>query len=109
MLKKQFRLPAHIRLIRHQSFNSPLFLLKVSENNLKRNRFGFVVSKKTDKRATVRNKIRRLFRSCIEEMLSEIKTSYDMLFFLKLPILEIERKEMYNMIYAFFKDKNLLK
>jgi ribonuclease P protein component len=109
MLKKQYRLPAYVKLSRASSFATPLFFLKVTENNLDHSRFSFVVSKKTDKRATARNRIRRLFRSCIEEMLDEIKTGRDMLFLLKITILEINREDLYNQLHVFLKEKNLLK
>jgi len=42
-----------------KSFKNSLFILKVAKNNLKISRFGFVVSLKVSKKATVRNKIRR--------------------------------------------------
>lgn len=109
MLKKQFRLPASIKLQSSRSFNTTIFSLRTAKNNLEYSRFGFVVGKNVDKRATARNRIRRLFRSCIEELKTEIQDGYDMLFFLKTGVLEMERKELYNQIYGFLKEKNLLK
>jgi len=108
MLEKQYRLPATTRLKNYDLFDSQAFSLKIAKNNLKTSRFGFVIGKKTDKRATTRNRIRRVFRSCIEEMFSEIKTGHDMLFFLKSGILEIKRKELYNQVYDFLKEKDLI-
>ena len=109
MLQKQFRLPAYVKLSKASSFASHLFFLKINNNNLGYSRFGFVVSKKTSAKATDRNRIRRVFRSCIEEMIEEVKPGSDMLFMLKTPILEIKRKELYNELHKFFSEKDLLK
>lgn len=109
MLKKQYRLPAYTKLINNQAYTTPFFSLKIVRNNLNHNRFGFVIGKKIDKRATVRNRIRRIFRSCIEEMFGQISIGYDMLFFPKALILEMQREKLYNQIYNFLKEKNLLK
>lgn len=42
-----------------KSFKNNLFILKFINNDLGYNRFGFVVSQKVSKKATVRNKVRR--------------------------------------------------
>lgn len=108
MLEKQYRLPAHVRLTHPASYSSPLFLVKVSPNNLSIPRFGFIVTKKMEKRAIARNRIKRVFRSCIEEMRDKIKVGYDMLFFLKSGVLEKDHENMYNEIYKTLQQKKLL-
>lgn len=108
MLDKQYRLPAAVRINSPQSFATQTFFLKVGRNDLAFSRFGFVVRKSVDKRATARNRIKRVFRSCIEEMLPEIKHGHDMLFFLKGRVLEMNREELYNELHAFLKEKQLL-
>ncbi len=40
-------------------------------------RFGFVISKKIDKRAVVRNKIKRLLRQAVRERLEKIPEGFD--------------------------------
>lgn len=82
MLKKENRLPAQ-GLRAKKVFTTDDFTLKISENNLDRKRFGFVVSKKIDKRAIGRNKIKRIYRACIEKDLKEIKPGYDFLFIIR--------------------------
>lgn len=82
MLKRKFRLPKE-KLKAKKSLNVGDFVLKTSENNLGLSRFGFVVSKKIDKRAVVRNKAKRFFRAYIEDNLKTIKPGYDFLFILK--------------------------
>lgn len=82
MLKKINRLDARFRLPRPLVFTTPLFTLRVTQNTLSYNRYGFVVSKKVDKRAVVRNRVKRQLRACIEHALYDIKSGYDMLFFI---------------------------
>ena len=109
MLQKKYRLPAFQKLFSGSSFSSPYFFLRVAKNSLGYNRFGFVIGKKTENRATARNRIRRVFRSCVEEMREEMKQGLDFLFVLKSNILELERKELYNELYKYLSEKNLLK
>lgn len=108
MLQKQYRLPGAVRLISPSSYTSPTFFVKISKNELGYSRFGFVVRKTVDKRATVRNRVKRVFRSCIEEMQPDIKTGFDILFLLKNRALEIRRVDMYNELQLFLKEKQLL-
>lgn len=82
MLKRKFRLPKE-RLKAKKSLSVTDFILKTSENDLGLSRFGFVVSKKIDKRAVTRNKAKRFFRSYIEQNLEKIKPGHDFLFILK--------------------------
>ena len=81
MLPKQHRLPATVRLQKPCSFSTNTFFLKTGDNNLGVSRFSFIVKKTTDKRATARNRIRRVFRSCIEQDLINIVSGKDFLFF----------------------------
>ena len=80
MLKKQFRLPGGQRLSALTSRRTPYVLLKIARNDLSFSRFGFVIGKRTDKRATERNRLRRALVSMIDEKLVSIKPGYDMLF-----------------------------
>lgn len=51
--------------------------LKIVKNNLKNSRFGFVVSKKVSKKATIRNKIKRRLREAVKGKLTEVKKGID--------------------------------
>lgn len=86
MFKQQYRLPSGTRLPSQQTIATPFFLLKKAGNNLQVSRFGFVVSKKVDQRAVVRNRTRRVLRSVIEEIIDSIQPGFDTLFILKKPI-----------------------
>lgn len=108
MLQKNHRLPASTRLDHPITYTTSLFVVKVASNTHSLPRFGFVISKAVDKRSTTRNRIRRVFRSCIEEMLPNMKEGKDMLFFLKRPLLEKTREDLYNELHSFFKEKQLV-
>lgn len=108
MLKKQYRLPAHIRLHTPTTARLPVFFLKVGRNNLSYNRFGFVISKAVDKRASTRNRAKRKLRSCVEEMVGELKTGYDMLFFLEKGIIQKQREVLCQELRDVMKQKNVI-
>ncbi|MDD3072701.1 MAG: ribonuclease P protein component [Candidatus Pacebacteria bacterium] len=60
--------------------------LKAVQNGLGESRFGIIISKKVDKKATVRNLIKRRTRAVIKENLPKIKTNIDcIVFFISLP------------------------
>jgi ribonuclease P protein component len=109
MLHKDYRLPASTRLIRSQVYTTPYFTLRIAKSNHTRSRFGFVVGKAIDKRATTRNRIRRFLRSCIETLLPDIKDGNDMLFFPKRSILEMKHEDLYNEVQSFMLKQQLLK
>lgn len=89
MLKRKYRL-GEIDLKKAQKLNFPSLTLYVLRNDLVYNRYGFTVSKKVDKRATVRNKIKRRLRFCVEQMLGDIKGGYDMLFLVRSPLILLQ-------------------
>ncbi len=72
-------------------------MLKWRLNNLKQSRFGFVVSKKVDKRAVVRNKIKRRLRAIVRENLSKIRPGYD--------VMILTRSEIKNLTFMQLKNK----
>lgn len=83
MLKRIYRLGKIVKLTKGKIYNGQFFTLRIAKNGLFHNRFAFVVSKKIDKRAVVRNKIKRKLRFCIEKMFNKIKTGYDFVFYVK--------------------------
>lgn len=82
MLKKKQRLNLAIRLESPELFKNSFFTLLVSKNGLSYSRYGFVASKKNDKRAVERNRVKRLFSSVLQKEI-KIKSGYDMIFILK--------------------------
>ncbi|MBI3337423.1 MAG: ribonuclease P protein component [Candidatus Staskawiczbacteria bacterium] len=60
-----------------KSFKSTFLVLKAVKNNLKENRFGFIVSKKVSKKAILRNKIKRNLRDIVRQNIKDIKSGVD--------------------------------
>lgn len=107
MLKRQLRFPASNRLNHPSVYSTELFTARFTSNNRSSSRFGFVAGKTLDKRATVRNRVRRIFRSCLEERLSCIVPGYDMLFFLKRGIIGKEKEDICKEVEKFLTEKRL--
>ncbi len=64
-----------------KSYHCPLFKLSVAlRKTAGQSRFGFVISKKIDKRAVVRNTIKRLLREVVRERLEKIPDGFDFVF-----------------------------
>lgn len=94
MLKKKYRLQANIKPKFQSSFNTPFFILRAAHNSLSYNRYGFVVSKQVDKRATVRNRVKRVLRSCIEEVLRQIRQGFDIILIIRKSAVGVSRQEL---------------
>lgn len=82
MLSKKYRLPANIKLVNYKSKDFKAFILKTSKNQLSYPRFAFVISKKVDSKAVVRNRIKREMTMAAGEILKGLDGS-DFLFILK--------------------------
>ena len=84
-----------------KNFKNSFLILKVLQNNLKENRFGFIISKKVSKKAVLRNKIKRRLRDIIHQNTKNIKKGIDVVLIV-LPGLEeknfLETKEILNIL-----------
>lgn len=74
-----------------KSFKNNLFIIKTAKNNLGLNRFGFVVSSKVSKKATVRNKIKRRLAEAAGVETKNIKIGTDSVL---IALSGIEKKEL---------------
>jgi ribonuclease P protein component len=108
MLSREYRLPATTKLTRAQFAKTEVFGIKYAQNGLTVSRFAFVVRKSVDKRAVARNRIKRVFRSCIEELLEKVVPGNDMLFFLEKGIIDKSQKELCQELEKFLQQKQLL-
>jgi ribonuclease P protein component len=72
MLKRENRLSKIIHRVGERKYFSPLFQVKISENKEEKARFGFIVSKKIDKRAVVRNKTKRVLREAVKIFIDKL-------------------------------------
>lgn len=93
MFKKENRLVPGVRFNNAYSITVSQFVLKSKENRLTVNRFGIVVSKKIDKRAVVRNKIKRFFRTALANLDSQMSIGHDILLIAKKEILKKTDRE----------------
>ncbi|MCB9803073.1 ribonuclease P protein component [Candidatus Nomurabacteria bacterium] len=72
-----------------QTFFLPQFVIKYQKNKENTPRFAFVISTKVDKRAVVRNRLKRQLREAIREFLPRI-TGFDVLVIVKKSALELD-------------------
>ncbi len=93
MFKRENRLVPGIRFSNSYLLTSPQFVLKERGNGLAINRFGIVVSKKIDKRAVVRNRIKRFFRTSLMNLGEKMNTGHDILLIVKKEILNKTKEE----------------
>lgn len=63
-----------------KSFKTSLLVLKIIENGLNENRFGFIISKKVSKKAVVRNKIKRKLTEMLKENIKPKTKGKDVIF-----------------------------
>jgi len=108
MLRKKYRVKGRVFLKGTKALHAPFFSARIKQNNLPFSRFGFVVSKRVDKRATKRNRVRRIASSCIEQMYGKIKGGHDILFFLKKEAVNTKRDIMHKALEASLREKGLL-
>lgn len=107
MFKKAYRLPFSKRFSHTSLVHTDLFIFKFQKNNLLYNRYGFVVGKRIDKRAIVRNSIKRTFRAHIEELHKAMAQGYDVLFVLKKNTLD-EQGQVRKLIEATLRKQGML-
>lgn len=101
MLKRIQRIPRKEKIIKTSSFFTPFFILKVTKNSFSFNRYRFVISKKTEKKAVERNKIRRLFADCVK-INNEKGFGKDIIFFINKKALFLSKEEICNNISGVF-------
>lgn len=107
MLKKLLRLPRK-KILFSQTVQSPYCTIRISKNNLEYSRFGFVVSKKIDKRAVKRNSIKRAIRGLIEKNLNNLTKGLDLLFIVRETFSDQEKESVLSSISTVLKKENLL-
>ena len=86
MFSKQYRLPLSSFPQTTVSFVCPFFILRLQPNTLSYNRYGFIVSKRVDKKATMRNHTKRKLRAIVENMHPQLLQGYDLLFIIRKPL-----------------------
>ncbi|PIP74954.1 MAG: ribonuclease P protein component [Candidatus Levybacteria bacterium CG_4_9_14_3_um_filter_35_16] len=108
MLKKRYRLPARTKLSNSLHLLNLLFTLRYAKSKSENNRFVFIVSKKVNKSAVVRNRIRRQMSEAITKLLLKIKPGYDFLFTAKKDVHGKTTEEIYKEIESSLKKTKLI-
>lgn len=93
---------------RGEGFKQDFLFLKILKNSLKFSRFGFVVSKKISKKATVRNKIRRRLSEIIKANLPKIEKAWDGIIIVDCGIKDKNFREVEATIEKLFKRAGLI-
>lgn len=84
------------------------FQLVIKKTNLPTSRFAFVVSTKIDKRATARNRMKRLLREAISHRLNEIPGGWDAVFFVRKNISALTQLEAEASVVSLLKTATIL-
>jgi len=108
MLAKKYRLPSRARVGNGLFLSCSELNVKISQNGLSFNRFSVIVSKKIDKRATVRNRIRRLIYAVVGEIFQKSKKGLDILFIIKRAAVGKSKKDFYVIIESLLKKAGFL-
>jgi len=96
-------------LARGTMYQSPLFGMLVLEKDKKDlTRFGLIVSKKIDKRAVVRNRIRRVVLESVRLSLDKIKNGYLVVFLTKKKLIDLGMREVKREVCLGLKKAGLL-
>ena len=109
MLKKENRLSDIRFKTKSQNFDSTLFKIKVFSNGGDAIKFAFVVSKKIDKRAVVRNQTKRVLGNAAKSILKKTKNGESIIIFAKTAISFSQEEETRNLLEQVFKKAELLK
>jgi len=106
-LKKEFlQIKKGGKLINGWLFN---FLFQKTATDFYPPAFAFVVSKKITKKATKRNRVKRLLSEAVRNFLPQIKPGVKGIFLAKKEILEKNFAEVKTEVEAVFKKENLFK
>lgn len=111
MLPKKFRLHSDNdikRLVRGgKTFFLPQLTIKYQANSEQKLRVGFVVSTKVDKRAVIRNKVKRRMREVLRAELKNLKPGMDLLFIAKKSCIDLSLLELKKQIQFALKTTRL--
>lgn len=96
MLAKRYKLPIDEFIKRKpvKSYRFDFFGAKIGINNFPYSRFGFVISKKTAKKATQRNLIKRIIFSEIQKNKLHLQPGKDILIIANPKIVNLSKEEI---------------
>lgn len=89
-----------------RTIKGKFLILKFVENSLTKNRFGFIVSKKISKKATDRNKVKRIISEIVRIKIKEIKKPIDAVFIARKSIERQRFQEIEKEVIQILKQTN---
>lgn len=112
MLSKKYRLQKDkdfdLVFKKGKNLDSEFLFLKLRKNDLEISRFGFILSKKISKNATVRNKIKRRLREVVRKELGNIKSGFDIIIVAKPRIVGKDYLEIREGVGGLLREAGLL-
>jgi len=82
--------------------------IKYAKNSFEVSRIGFPIGKNYSKKATVRNRTRRILREAIGQCMEEIKSGYDIIILIKPAYQDVELKKITTELKKVLSKANLL-
>lgn len=92
------------------TYASPFFIFRYHRTTDNTFRCAVVVGKKIDKRAVVRNKVKRSIVMILEKIIKNKATDFEAVFFMRRPILDIleDKEKLENTLKEAFTKTNIL-
>lgn len=113
MLPKQQRIATNkdfsAALRSRPGFQEGKILMKIKKRDGKGVRAGIVISKKTEKLATKRNRTRRLFREAIRQYIPRVREGWDLVFLILPGYEPMEFQEIVSAVKKLLQRSSLLK
>lgn len=92
-----------------KGFERDFLFLKIKKSNSKKSKFGFVISRKINKKAVARNKIKRRLRGIIKGEISKIEPGVDAVLIVKKDIEKKDFLEIKKTTIRLLKEAGILK
>lgn len=109
MLKKINRFSREPGIKFLKTINADIYSIKIAKRSDSGKKFGFVVSKKIDKRAVIRNSIKRKLSSCIKNLIDSVNEGIIIIFIVKKAISNKSSEEICFYTEKVLKDNGVLK
>ncbi len=90
------------------TFPGRLFVLKIKKNNLSISRFAFIFPVKHEKKASKRNRGKRVFREVVREIFPSVKKGFDGIFIIKKEAEEKKYREVKEEIKKVFQKAKVI-
>lgn len=92
-----------------RKFQERCFGVIACENRKDVSRFGFIISSRISKKATIRNRTRRVLREAVRSFLPNLKPGYDVIFLGRREILDKSYQEVLLQVERIFKECGLMR